>query len=77
MVSATALIPHLLSDSELLSLKLHRDKTFTPIFLISHILPIFSITGQRKRNILLKNNDFIFLDSIRRSSAADDSGEKF
>ena len=42
LVSATVLIPHLLSDSELLSLKLHRDKTFTPLFLISHILLFFT-----------------------------------
>ncbi|MBP3403282.1 MAG: hypothetical protein J6L82_05170, partial [Alphaproteobacteria bacterium] len=71
------LIPHLLSDSELLSLKLHRDKIFTPLFLISHTSTLFSIMKQKKKNILLKNNDFIFSDPIRPSSAENDSGEKF
>ena len=42
LVSATALIPHLLSDSELLSLKLHRDKIFTPyIFNIAYSVIFF------------------------------------
>ena len=42
LVSATAMIPHLLSDSELLSLQLHRYKIFTPrIFNIAYSVIFF------------------------------------